>query len=186
MPKLLFAALFAFSVTAAPAWAQPAPPAPPGAEEEAEPAPTEAELAAQRAEEEAEARAERAKLHCSPVLAESCESLDELHSVEAAWTAGVYGSTMCMNSKAIEEARKKRKSKIEFETAIREIAEDEGREMEPFVPFETNREFNNRTTAECVGTLTYYCGEMMKSVEGIAGPDGQLATDIIGFMCNQG
>ena len=187
MPKFLLAALLALSVTAAPVWAQPAPPAPPGAEEaEPEPELSEAELAAQRAEEEAKARAERAKLHCSKELADSCESLSDLHSIGAAWTAGVYGSTMCSNSQSIEEARKKRKSKIEYETAIREIAEDEGREMEPFEPFETNREFNARTTNECVSTLTYYCGEMMKSAESIPGPDGQLAQDVIGFMCTQG
>lgn len=140
----------------------PPPPPPPELEEEA-PAPA------------APAKKKPKVDHCGPQTAKTCDGIEYVGELGGdSWKIGAMGAALCSRSADIEASRKRRKDRIEYEELLQDIAEENEEQYKPWVPSETNREFAQRTTQECISNKDFWCDEMQFVAADIEDVDIQI------------
>ena len=123
--------------------------------------------------------------HCGPPSAKACDGIENIGDLGGdTWKIGALGAALCFKSAAIETSRKRRKDRVEYEELLRDIAEDNDQEYDPWVPAENNTEFAQRTRQECESNKDYWCDEMQLTAAEITDSDIQIsALQIVETAC---
>ena len=110
--------------------------------------------------------------HCSPRIGELCDMLNSFAQTGGeTWKIGIYGSTACSNSRSIQNERRVRRDRLEYDARLAKAAKDKKQDFKPWVPAESTEQFTARTNSQCDGSYAYYCGEMKKEADGLKSAD---------------
>jgi len=124
--------------------------------------------------------------HCGPSTTRTCNNLEKLTDIDdLGWKVGALGAALCSKSAAIEQTRKRRRDRIEYDKVLKSMAKEQGTKHTPWEPSESNRDFASRTANECVSNMKYWCEEMRLTAAEIEFPDIQAnALKIVDTACD--
>jgi hypothetical protein len=123
--------------------------------------------------------------HCSKQTAKLCESIIQFSDLsDEAWQIGAMAATLCSKSATIEQSRKTRKDRAEYEDKIARLAKKNGEKHTAWKPTETRQAFNKRTANECKSNTSYWCESMMFAAAELANPGDQAeALQLVDKAC---